>query len=104
VVLSARLIGTIVIALPLALSGRLRLIRAAAPLVVTSGICEVLGFYSYTTGARHGIAIAAVLSSQFGALAGVAGYHLFGDRLSRVQTTGLAAVVLGVAVLTGLRA
>jgi len=104
VVLAARLIGTVVLALPLALAGRLPLTRAVAPLVVTSGVCEVLGFYSYVAGSRHGIAIAAVLSSQFGALAGVAGYYLFGERLTRVQVAGIATVLCGVAVLSGLQA
>lgn len=103
VVLSARLIGTVVVALPLALSARLRLSTRAAPLVVTSGICEVLGFYSYTAGARHGIAVAAVLASQFGAIAAVAGYWLFGERLRRIQVAGVVTLLVGVAVLTALR-
>ena len=61
VVLSARAIGVVTLALPLALTRRLEITRRAVPLVVASGICEVLGFYSYTIGARHGIAVAAVL-------------------------------------------
>ena len=104
VALSARVVGTIAIALPLALAGRLRLTRPAAPLVVTSGVCEVVGFYSYIAGARHGIAIAAVLASQFGALASVAGYYLFGERLTRIQVAGIATVLGGVAVLSALQA
>ena len=64
----------------------------------------MLGFFSYTTGARHGIAIAAVLSSQFGAIASVAGYYLFGERLTRVQVAGVVTLVAGVAVLSALRA
>jgi drug/metabolite transporter (DMT)-like permease len=103
VVLAARLIGTVTLALPLVASGRLRLTRQVAPLVLISGICEVLGFYSYTAGARHGIAVAAVLSSQFGALAGVGGYYLFRERLTRMQVTGVATVVAGVAVLSAIR-
>jgi drug/metabolite transporter (DMT)-like permease len=104
VVLSARLIGTIALALPLALAGRLRLTRRALALVVASGICEVLGFYSYTAGARHGIAVAAVLSSQFAALSGLAAYVLFKERLTRIQLLGVATVIAGVAVLSALRA
>lgn len=103
VVLSARLIGTVALAIPMALAGRLRLTRRALPLVVASGICEVLGFYSYTFGSRHGIAVAAVLSSQFAAIAGVAAYFLFGERLSRVQLLGVCTVILGVALLSALR-
>ena len=101
---AARLVGVPVLALPLALSGRLRLTRTAAPLVLVSGITEVLGFYSYTTGARHGIAIAAVISSQFGALAALVGFLAFGERLSRVQICGVATTVAAVAVLSALQA
>ena len=104
VVLSARVIGSVVLALPLALSGRLQLTRQALPLVVTSGVCEVLGFVAYTAAARHGIAIAAVLSSQFAALAALGGYFLFKERLSRLQVLGVAIVLVGVAVLSAIRA
>ena len=51
-----------------------------------------------------GIAVAAVLSSQFAALAGIAAYGLFGERLSRIQLAGVVTVVVGVAVLSALRA
>ncbi len=104
VVLSARLIGSVVLALPLALSGRLQLTRQALPLVVTSGVCEVLGFVAYTAAARHGIAVAAVLASQFAALAALGGYFLFKERLSRLQVLGVATVLVGVAVLSAIRA
>jgi drug/metabolite transporter (DMT)-like permease len=104
VVLSARAIGTVALAVPLALTRRLQMTRGAAPLVVMSGVCEVVGFYSYTTGARHGIAVAAVLSSQFGGLAAVAAYFLFGERLTRKRTLGVCTMLAGVAVLSALRA
>lgn len=103
VVLSARLIGAVTLALPLALAGRLRLTSRALPLVVASGLAEVAGFYSYTLGSRHGLAIAAVLSSQFAVLALAASYVLFGERLSRVQLAGVTCALVGVAVLSALR-
>ncbi len=104
VVLSARAIGTATVALPLACTGRLRITRAAVPLVITSGICEVAGFFSYTAGARHGIAVAAVLSSQFATLAAVAAFVLFKERLGHLQLAGVCTVILGVALLSGLSA
>jgi drug/metabolite transporter (DMT)-like permease len=104
VVLSARVIGTVALAIPLALAGRLRLTSRAVVLVIVAGICEVLGFYSYTSGSRHGIAVASVLSSQFAALSGVGAYWLFGERLRRVQLAGVCTVIAGVAVLSALRA
>jgi drug/metabolite transporter (DMT)-like permease len=104
VVLSARLVGAVALALPLALSGRLRLTARAAPLVIASGVCEVAGFFSFTLGSRHGLAIAAVLASQFAVLALAASYVLFGERLSRIQLAGVACVIVGVAALSALQA
>jgi uncharacterized membrane protein len=104
VALSARVFGTVVLAVPLALAGRLRLTRGAVPFVAVSGVCEVLGFYAYASGARHGIAVAAVLSSQYAALAVLAAYFLFGERLTRVQLVGVSTVLVGVALLSALRA
>lgn len=104
VVLSARLIGTVALAIPLVLAGRLQVVARAMPLVIASGICEVLGFYSYTAGARHGIAVTAVLSSQFATIAAVVAYFLFGERLSRLQLAGVTTVIAGVALLSALRA
>jgi drug/metabolite transporter (DMT)-like permease len=104
VVLSARAIGVVTLALPLALTRRLEITRPAVPLVAASGVCEVVGFYSYTTGARHGIAVAAVLASQVGGLAALGGYFLFGERLSRQRTLGVCTMLAGVAVLSALRA
>lgn len=104
VVLSARLIGAVALALPLAAFGRLHLSRRVIPLLIASGVCEVLGFYCFTSGSRHGIAVAAVLSSQFAALAAVAAYGLFKERLSRIQLLGACTVLVGVALLSALRA
>jgi drug/metabolite transporter (DMT)-like permease len=103
VAISARLVGAVVVAVPLAWSRRLALSRRVLPLLISSGICEVLGFYAYTVGARHGIAVAAVLASQFGALAALGGFVVFRERLDRLQLLGVAVVVLGVAVLSALR-
>jgi drug/metabolite transporter (DMT)-like permease len=104
VVLAPRLVGSLVLAAPLAALGRLRLTRRAAPLVIAAGVCEVIGFFSYNAGARHGIAVAAVLSSQFAALAAIAAYVLFRERLGRVQLVGVATVITGVALLSALSA
>ena len=104
VVLPARLVGTVAIALPLALSGRLRLTRGTVPLVVAAGLGEILGSMSYAFGARSGIAITAVLSSQFAAFAAVAAYLLFRERLLRVQVAGVAMIAVGVGALSYLQA
>lgn len=102
--LPARVIGVVAVAVPLALSSGLRLTRRAVPFVLAGGLCEVLGFASYAVGARHGIAVSAVLASQFAALAVVAAYLLFAERLDRLQIAGVAAIAAGVAALSALQA
>jgi drug/metabolite transporter (DMT)-like permease len=96
----ARLVGSALVTAPLAGRRRLRLTRRALPLVAAAGAAEVLGVLSYTVGARHGLAVAAVLSSQFAALTVVAAYFIHGHRLSRRQIAGLAVVVAGVSLLS----
>jgi drug/metabolite transporter (DMT)-like permease len=98
--LFARLVGVLVIALPLIATRRIRLTRAAAPFVVVAGLCEVVGTSVYTIGAQHGIAVAAVMASQFATIATIAAYLLFGERLGRFQIMGVGLVVVGVAILT----
>jgi drug/metabolite transporter (DMT)-like permease len=70
--------------------------------VTAAGAAEVLGVLSYAIGARHQLAIAAVLSSQFAALTAVAAFILHGQRLTRSQLAGLAAVAIGVSLVSAL--
>jgi drug/metabolite transporter (DMT)-like permease len=104
VALPARVIGTVVVAGPLALTGRLARPGRALKFVAASGVAEVAGFYAFTAGARHGIAVAAVLSSQFAAISVLVAYVLFKERLGRLQLSGITLVIVGVAVLSALRA
>ena len=99
-----RVLGVLLVTLPLAAAGRLLLTRRAAPLVGVAGVAEVVGFSSFALGARHGLAVAAVLASQFAAVAAVAAYFLFSERLSRLQLAGVTTIVAGVTVLTALQA
>ena len=102
-VLPARVVGVVFIFVPMALAGRLQLTRRAVPLVVIVGLGEVLGNASYVVGARQSIAVASVLASQFAAVAAVAAFVLFRERLSFQQRSGFVAIALGVAVLTVVR-
>jgi drug/metabolite transporter (DMT)-like permease len=102
--LPSRLIGVFAVTLPLALGSGLRMTREALPLVLVAGVFEVLGFALFAFGARHGIAVTAVLSSQFAAIAAIAAYLLFRERLSTVQVVGVATVVAGVGALSGVQA
>jgi drug/metabolite transporter (DMT)-like permease len=99
VAIAVRMVGLLVVVLPLLLQRRLTLTRAALPLVVLAGIGEIIGSTLSAWGASVNIAIAAVLGSQFAAIAAVLAYFLFGERLSRTQVIGVVLIVLGVTVL-----
>jgi drug/metabolite transporter (DMT)-like permease len=104
VALSARLIGLVVVALPLVLQRRLLITRVTLPLVLISGTGEILGSALSAWGATQSIAIVAVLGSQFAAVAAVAAYFLFGERLSRTQVLGVVLIVVGVTALAAISA
>jgi drug/metabolite transporter (DMT)-like permease len=102
--LPSRAIGTAVVTIPLVVTSGLRMTREALPLVLVAGVFEVAGFALFAFGARHDIAVSAVLSSQFAAVAAIAAYVLFRERLSPVQLTGVAVIVAGVGILSGVQA
>jgi drug/metabolite transporter (DMT)-like permease len=104
IIFPSRTIAVLLVTIPLAIAGRMRMTREAAPLVVASGLLEIGGLVAFTMGARHGIAVAAVLGSQFAAIAAVAAFVLFRERLARVQVVGVAVIAVGMAVLTALQA
>ena len=104
VAMSARLIGVVGVAIPLLIQRRLRLTRAALPLVIIAGTGEVVGSMLYAWGSRESIAVAAVMGSQFATLAAVAAFVLFGERLARVQMVGVILIVAGTTILAGVSA
>jgi drug/metabolite transporter (DMT)-like permease len=103
-ILAARVIGVAAIGLPVLLRGQLRAPGRAWPFVVVSGLAEVGGFSGFIVGAQDGVAVPAVIASQFAALAVLGAFLLFGERLTRRQAAGIAAILVGVAVVTALRA
>ena len=103
-VMPVRIVGVAAVFIPMAMTGRLRMVRRAVPMVVLIGALEVFGNASYVIGSRESIAIAAVLASQFAAVAAVAAFFLFHERLSLGQRSGIVAIALGVAVLSAVQA
>jgi EamA-like transporter family. len=103
VIVATRTVGILAIALPLILTRRFRLTRPAVPLVVLAGLLEAFGSGIYVVAASADIAVAAVLSSQFAAIAAVGGFLLFGERLQRVQIAGVVLIAVGVTVLAALQ-
>lgn len=102
-VLPARVVGLVVVFLPLLLTGRLLLTREALPLVIVVGTAEVIGTALFAVGARESIAVAAVLASQFAAVAAVAAFVVFRERLSAPQRAAVVAIAVSVAILTAVR-
>jgi uncharacterized membrane protein len=104
VIVASRTVGVMIIVLPLVLLGRFRITRPALPLVVLSGLLEAIGSAVYVIAASHGVAVAAVLSSQFAAFAAIGGFLLFGERLQRLQLVGVVVIAIGITTLSALQA
>ncbi len=102
VMLASRTVGALLIVLPLVVTRRFRLTRPAVPLVVLAGVLEVFGGAVYVVAATQDIAVAAVLSSQFAAIAAVAAFFLFRERLQRLQVLGVALIATGITLLSAL--
>jgi hypothetical protein len=102
-IMPPRVAGVALVFVPLALTGRLRMTRRAAPLVVITALAEVIGNAAYIVGARESIAIAAILASQYAAVGAVAAFFLFRERLSLLQRSGVVAIAVSVAILTAVR-
>jgi len=98
--LPARSVGVVALFIPLLLLKKLKLTRRAAPYVVLAGIVEVCGFTCYAIGAQYGVAVTAVLASQFAPIAAIMAYLLYKEKLGKVQIAGVAIIVAGVVTLT----
>jgi drug/metabolite transporter (DMT)-like permease len=104
VIVATRTVGIIIIVLPLVLTRRFRLSRPALPLVLLAGVLEAAGSAVYVIAASQGVAVAAVLSSQFAAIAAIGGFFLFGERIQRHQLVGVGVIALGVTILAAVQA
>jgi drug/metabolite transporter (DMT)-like permease len=98
-VIPPRVVGVVAITLPLLATGRLRVSRRALPFVVAAGAFEVGGFLAFAWAAGDGIAVSSALAAQFASVAAVVAWLRFGERLSRLQWTGVATVAVGVVLL-----
>ena len=96
---AGRIAGVALLTLPLALTRRLRFERAVLPFLVFAGVAEVAGVYLFAWGTTESIAVTAVLSSQFAVIAALIA-HSLGERISPRQWVGVAAVTVGVVVIT----
>ena len=102
-VLPARVAGVGFVFIPMLLARRLQFSRQAVPFIIVIALGEVFGNVSYVFGARESIAIASVLASQFAAVAAIAAFFLFHERLTGGQRSGFVAIAVGLAILTLVR-
>ena len=102
-ILPARLGGSLFVALPLLATGRLRLSRESAAVRGRGRAGRGRRHGRLCLRARDGIAVAAVTSSQFGAIAALVSVVAFGERLRRIQVVGIVVIAIGVATLAALR-
>ena len=60
---------------------------------------DLLGFTIFILATKDGVAIPAVLGSQYATLAAVFGYVVFGERLKPWQWIGVAITIAGTALV-----
>ena len=99
-IMTARLLGVITIALPLIVRRRLPVRNRAVPFAIGAGLIEILGFLAFLWGARESIAVAAVLATQYAVIATILSWILFHERLSRAQLGGIGVVICGVVIVS----
>lgn len=100
VLLPPRIVGVLVLFLPLLVVRRLRITRSTVWMVVAMGFTEVIGYVCFAIGAQYQLAVMSVFASQFAPIAAVAAYFLFRERLGRLQIAGVVVIVLGVTALS----
>jgi drug/metabolite transporter (DMT)-like permease len=101
VALPARVVGVVLLMAALPFGVRIGRPGRRVLWAAVTGVGEVLGLVWFAIGARESTAVTAVVASQFSALAALAAYLFYGERLVRRQVAGLAAVAAGVAVIAG---
>ena len=99
VVMGARWLGILTMALPLIATRRFGTARPAIWFAMIAGLLESTGFLGFLWGAETSVGIAAVMATQYATVATLLSWVILRERLSRLQIAGVAVVVLGVAVL-----
>jgi drug/metabolite transporter (DMT)-like permease len=97
--------GVLGLGVPLAVSGRLRGPGSASRLVVFCGLADTVAYASYVVAASEGgVAVPAVISSQFAAVTVLIGMTAMGERLTRLQVGGIVGILAGVALVSAAQA
>ena len=100
VVMGARWLGILTMAVPQLARGKFSAARPAVYFALFAGCLESFGFLGFLWGAEANIGIAAVVATQYATIATLISWIVLHERLSRVQLGGVAAVVTGVILLS----
>ena len=105
VVTCVRVSSVAAVLVPLAATSRLKSPRGVVVPILISGVAEVAAFGAYIAASdRIGVAVPAVIASQFALIAATVGWFVLGERLGPRQFAGAGAILAGVTALTILQA
>ena len=105
VVTCVRVSSVAVVLAPLAVTSRLKSPSGVVVPILISGVAEVAAFGAYIAASdRIGVAVPAVIASQFALIAATVGWFALGERLGPRQMAGAGAILAGVTALTILQA
>ncbi len=90
----------IVVALPLIARGAARIDRRTVPYLLVAGFGEVCGMTLFVLSSAYGVAQAAVLTSQYGAVAALIGVVVLKERLRAIQLIGIVIILLAVVLMS----
>lgn len=100
----SRTFGTVLIALPLTMVGRLPRPGSFLRFVFYSAVAQSGGYFAFLVAAgSSGISVPAVLASQASVVGILISFIVLGERLSRRQLAGIAALLTGVALVAATR-
>ncbi len=105
VVTCVRISSVAAVTLPLLATRRLRSPRGVVRPMLIASVGEVVAFLAYVEASdRIGVAVPAVIASQFALIAATVGWFVLGERLGPRQLAGAGAILAGVTALTILQA
>ena len=101
VVACVRICSVAFVLVPLAVTRKLKSPRGVVVPTLVAGAGEVAAFVAYIAASdRIGVAVPAVIASQFALIAATVGWFVLGERLGRRQMGGAGAIIVGVTALT----
>jgi drug/metabolite transporter (DMT)-like permease len=105
VVTCVRVSSVAAVLVPLAVAKRLKSPRGVVVPILIAGVGEVAAFGAYIAASdRIGVAVPAVIASQFALIAATVGWFVLGEKLGPRQIAGAGAILAGVTALTILQA